>query len=393
MSRPVSAQVARRRATIFALVIAGLFFSIVIVNVAPDIAYWWGARELRASSEEVDGPDVRLGGAPTTYRAVYRVENRAGGRLVVNTEKVWFRRPFESRIETYRGGGTDGERSSLRQSTFGTLANVSTGTDQPLNLAAPPSLASGDIRFDAVIAEGLAEKEIAKRERREVYGRACQVYRAGGPVSAGDVTRYDPKNDETYADVCLDEHGIILEEYWVEKGRLLRRRVATELAVDVKIDPDLFEIRTPNNPKIDRGTMKKIDDDTESRVPLWLPPKTPAGFERLGRYSVILSKQAAPQLGGVALPSASSASEVFVRGPDLIVIDQDPSLTAVASQESRPMRDIDIGPLGRGKLIIDARMSEVRALTDEGSLVRVFGTVKPSELIRLARTLQPAQTG
>jgi hypothetical protein len=75
------------------------------------------------------------------------------------------------------------------------------------------------------------------------------------------------------------------------------------------------------------------------------------------------------------------------------VIDQDPSLTAVASQESRPMRDIDIGPLGRGKLIIDARMSEVRALTDEGSLVRVFGTVKPSELIRLARTLQPAQTG
>jgi hypothetical protein len=43
------------------------------------------------------------------------------------------------------------------------------------------------------------------------------------------------------------------------------------------------------------------------------------------------------------------------------------------------------------RLIFDARMSEVRAEDDEGSIVRVYGTLPPSELLSYARTLRRAE--
>lgn len=391
MTTSTTSDRARRRARIFAFAIAGFFLAGAGLMAAPEVSYWWGARELRASSEIVEdtGP-IETKDVPLTYRAVVRVENRAGGRLVLNTERVWFRRPFESRIETYKGFPGD-ERSSLRQSVFGTFANASSGSDQPLRIAAPPSIASGDVRFDPVIEEAIEESVIERREVRRVYGRLCQVYRAGGPVSAGDLKTYE-EGASAYADVCLDENGIVLEEYWVEDGELLRRRAITELEIGVDIPDSMFDITIEGSKSVSPGSIKKVPDDpSKSRVPLWLLPETPEGFERRGRFTVTLSDQAIPQLSGELGFSAAptSASDVYVRGPDILVIDQDPSLTAVATQESRPMIEVDLGELGKGTLVVDARMSEVRGLTAEGSLVRLFGTLPPSELVELARSLRP----
>ena len=353
---------------------------------------WWSSRdELRAGSKDVRSSEpLEVEHVPTTYRAVYRVENRSGEKLIVTTEKVWVRRPFASRIETYRGAPPGARLLSLRQSGFGVLASESPGSSAPLNIAVPPSLAGSDLRVDAALDEALGDERIIRRERREVYGRQCQVYRAGGPVLAGDIVPYEP-GEGTYADFCVDRNGIVIEEYWVDDDRLLRRRVATDLDVDTAIDDDRLDIRIPENPDIHRGAVERITQEPSSEgIPLWTLPKTPKGFDKLGRYGVIISDQAVPKMN-VLTPAVApaSTSDVYVRGPDLLVVDQDPSLAQLVNLEKRIERKIEIDGLENARIIVDARMNEVRAQTKEGSIVRVFGTLRPEELIEFAQKLRP----
>jgi hypothetical protein len=371
---------ARRRATYFAIVVATAFGALGFYS-------WWSARTSpRAGSAEVSGPPIRVTKVASSYRALYRVENRARD-LVVTTERVWFRRPFQSRVETYRGPPPGAALLSTRQSAFGVL--TSRGSAQPLNIAAPPSLASGDVRVDAILRTALNDRTIVRRERRQVYGRACQVYRAGGPISAGDLERYVP-GIGNFADFCVDRNGIVVEEAWTLKGRLIQRRVAIDVRINPPISSKIFRIDVPPSREIDRGAVVRTKNrDTPG---LWVLPDTPKGFELLGRYGVVISSAAIPNTGGQAAgPGPASTSDVYVRGPDLLVVDQDPSLLPFIRQESRPVRSVRVPHLHNAKLIVDARMSEVRGIAPDGSVVRILGTLPPSKLLDLARRLRPSE--
>jgi hypothetical protein len=207
-------------------------------------------------------------------------------------------------------------------------------------------------------------------------------------VLAGDL--HPVEGEDEYADICIDRHGIVIEEYWVKDGKLLRRRVATDLDVNVPIASDLFDAKA-DEPTPDRGIIVRIDDPpSDEGLPLWTLPKAPKGFDRLGRYGVTLSRNSVPSIGGQSPEvGPSSTSDVYVRDADLIVVDQDPSLATTTSFDARPVRDIKLERLKDGKLIVDARMSEVRASTGDGNFVRIFGTVPPDQLIDLANTLRP----
>jgi hypothetical protein len=381
-----TAETGRRRLLVFAILIAVGFGALSFWS-------WWSGREnLREGSKLVSesGEPLAIGTIPTTYRVVYRFENRAKGELNVTTEKVWVRRPFASRVETYPGTKATGEPSTLRLSAFGVLYSKSTGAGSPLNIAVPPSLSSGDLRLDTVLAEAITSRAIIVREQREVFGRRCQVYRTGSSVLAGDLDSYEPGSGD-YADVCIDRNGIILEEYWVSDDELLRRRVATELEVNVPIAPNTFEIDEPTDPSINRGVVQQIKTQPSGDgLPLWTLPRTPNGFDKLGRYAVVLSPNAVPSIGGERpAVGPSSTSDVYVRGPDLIVVDQDPSLAVVTSFDGRVVRDVKLKNLKNGQLIVDARLSEVRGATGDGSLVRIIGTIPTAELIELANQLRP----
>lgn len=377
-----TAERARRRVLIFALSVAAAFGALAVVTT------WLGRDNPREGSKVIaqGGPALRITSVPTSYRAVYRIDDRAGKEKVTTTEKAWFRRPFQSRIESYDGPPPGATRRSVRQSAFGVLTSVSPNA-APLNIAAPPSLASGDLRVDAVLREAVTDKTILLRERREVFGRMCQVYRAGGPVFAGDLKQYVPRLGE-YADFCVDRNGIVIEEAWVYKGRLIRRRAAVEVDINPPISNDVFEIDVPENPDISRGVVKRLGDDNDGSG-LYVLPKTPKGFEALGRYGVVIASAAVPNPGGgpVQGPGPSSTTDVYVRGPDLLVVDQDPSLIKLVQQESRAARPIRLPNLRDAQLIVDARMSEIRARTGD-TVVRIFGTIPPSELLDLARQLQ-----
>jgi hypothetical protein len=334
-----------------------------------------------------DGPALRITEVARTYRVVYVVETYARDERTVTTERVWVRRPFQSRVETRRGSPPGTSELSLRQSAFGVLASTSENA-QPLNIAAPPALSSGDLRMDAVLAEAVDDKIIERRERREVYGRVCQVYRAGGPVLAGDIERYERGSDE-YADICVDRNGLVIEEAWTSDDRFLRRRAAVDVDVNPSIDQDLFDIEAPAEEGPLRGTVQRVAPGTIDADKLWSLRKTPKGFSYRGKYAVIRSSATGPQQQpGTQAVAPTSTSDVYTRGADLVVVDQDPSLIQAIRSEDRPAQPIRLKGFDRAELVIDARMSEVRGETSDDSVVRIYGTLPPSELLELARNLR-----
>lgn len=371
----------RRRVLFFAIAVAAAFGVLAVAS------WWQGRDDPREGSKVVSsgGSPLRIGDVPTTYHAVVRVENRAK-ELVTTTEKVWARRPFQSRVETYTGPPPGAGRPTVRMSVFGVLVSESPRA-APLNVAAPPSIGTGDVRIDAILDAAVDDETMLRRERREVFGRQCQVYRAGGPIFAGDVERYEPGTGN-YADICVDRNGIVLEEYWVYQGRPIQRRVVVDLEVGVPIDKSLFRVTVEPTPGIKRGVVQRVDPDEVDETGLRAFAEPPDGFESLGRYAVILPQAAVPSAGGEQPPAPSSTTDVYVRGPDLLVVDQDPSLLRVTESEDRPARKVHVPGLDDAVLIVDARMSEVRGTTPDGSVVRLFGTLPPDELLDLSRQLQ-----
>jgi hypothetical protein len=368
----------RRRLRGFLYAVAVLVVAGVVGNFA---VHHWPKSYGRAGSRVVssDAP-FRIGKVPSSYYAVYKVDTRAGGTPVITTEKTWVNRPFESRVETWSGT----KRLSVRQSAFGALTNVNPNAT-PLSIAVPPNLASGDLRVDDALADAVKHHVIVKRERRNVYGRVCQVYRAGGPVSAGDLTKYK-KGSKEYADFCVDRDGLVIEEWWVRDNAPLRRRVATYVYVG-HVRRSLFKITIPQQVGIDKGSIEQVPD-TGALQKLWALPQAPKGFVHLGRFLVVLPSGASANPTPLPQAPTSSVTDVYTSGADLVVVDQDPSLEAAAAAENRTTIPITIKGFRRVVLILDARENEVRAETPDGSFIRVAGTLPPSRLIALASSLQ-----
>ena len=362
----------------------GFMFALVAVAVLAVAFNWWlGHRALgRTGSRAISSSTpFHIGRAPLSYHAVFTVDTRAGGERVVTTERTWVLRPFESRIETWSGH----KRLGVRQSAFGALANFNPNS-VPLSISIPPSLASGDLRVDTALTDAVRRHVIVRRERRVVYGRECQVYRAGGPVSAGDLTKYDKSSSE-YADFCVDRTGIVIEEWWVRNNTLLRRRVATTVQTNVPLDPKLFAITIPPQEGIDKGSIERVPDTTAA-VKLWALPSAPKGFVHLGRFFVVLPSGATANPNPLPQTPTSSVTDVYADGPNVVVVDQDPSLEAAAAAENRTTIPIGIKGFKKVVLILDARENEVRAETPDGSYIRIAGTLSPSRLIALASRLQ-----
>jgi hypothetical protein len=380
MVRQSDLEYGRRRLRRFVyLVVALIALAFVVSRVNAQ-------REPRPGSEVVAKEGRwHLSGIPTTYRATFRVETRAQGNSVVNTERVWFRRPFQSRIETWGGEPPGKSRLNFRQSVFGVLTSVSPNAD-PLNVAVSPSVASGDLRIEIALRDAIRRRVVVARERRRVYGRECQVYRAGGPVAAGDIVSYSKDKDDEYADFCVERHGIVVEEWWVSGGKLLRRRAATDLRVGGRIDSSLFKIDVPEGDPLQRGSVVRVTTAPEE-AKLWTLPQAPSGYRSLGRFIVSRPSSAQSPLGAQDLPLVST-SDVFVRGPDLIVVDQNAGLARAAEAENRTTYPVTVKGFKSATLVLDGRANEVRIATPDNSYVRIIGTVPPETLIRIAGQLK-----
>lgn len=339
-----------------------------------------GAPVVATGGELALGPDV------DGFHITYRVDTD-----VATTETIWVWRPFEARQEARPGEPPGGEIQSVQIDVLGDLALLRPATD-PLVLAVPPGPGGPDLRPRAVLADLLARRAVDRREIREVEDRRCQVYRFGSTITGGVLATNDPTTGE-WADVCIDEDGLVLEEIWVIDSKVVRRRLAVAVIVNPPRDPKLLAY-DPNarvTPELGGGSVRKVAAGTRPGGEWWEAPAPPDGFTYLGRYAVVPAQLRSPSSGTIGDTNATIA-DVWTSGPDLVVVDQTVD-EAPASRELADAEPVDLGDLGAGAAARSMRLSEVRAVTPGGRLLRVYGTVRLDTLIELARSLERVDGG
>ncbi len=322
---------------------------------------------------------------PASYRLVYRVEAYdEGGGTTVSTEDISVRRPFDGRVVIREGEPPGAAVRFEGRATFGRYANIEAGASQVAG--ASPTVALGDIRLDASLVDLVADGTFLVRERRRALGRECQVYRTGAPLQSVRVTL---PTESDYVDTCVDGTGLVLEEVTVKAGRAVQRLTATEVAGDVVFDPGTFAVEgTPVGLDQGGGSLTPIDTANAPAPAYWTLGAPPEGFEYRGRFELQTGGQAAA--GSATAAPVTSWLDVYVRGIDFVVVQQGPSAAEPDSADATTARDVDLGPLGTGRLVLGAMGTTVVAHPAAEGFVQVTGTLRSTALQDITRALQPA---
>lgn len=312
-----------------------------------------------------------------SYRVVYEVESFLAGARTVTTDIVSVRRPFESRIDTLGGGPPGAVRKGSVVSAF-TYSGRVDDKGQSIAVSVRPVLAGGDLRFDGVLRALVDSGRLRSRDRRQVLGRECHVYRSREPITGPGVEA--PTADE-HTDTCIDAAGLILEDVWVVDGEVLRRRRAVEVDTDPVFDDGVFSVDTEAPAA---GEQVTALEPTNRPLPtVWELGVEPAGFEHQGRYAVVLG---APPAAAVTL------TDVYTSGPHVVLVEQhdqagDPAGTDPAA------RSVTAGELGPATVTSSVGGTVVEARPGGTQFVRVSGTIAAAEVLALARGLRPRDGG
>lgn len=350
----------------------------------------WPGPDLREGSEELGGADVAVdvgSRPPSSYRIVYRVENRAGGRTIVATETLLVRRPFEA-LSVRTSGPPPGKKEDNRTvNGFGRLRNGD------LILAVPPATAALDRRLDTYVEAAAKDGFAGAREARRVAGRRCRVFRLSAP---GGIEGLVPVREieEDYSDVCIDAAGLVLEEVGVVGGEPLNRKVATRVDEAPDVAEGSFDVGDPTlDVRQGGGSVRQITLSSRPPGTFWELRAVPEGFTHDGRYTVV------PPQTGFDDPTQRQrliafTSDVWRNGVDVLIVEQGATLggSAPFSEDPKAKR-VGVGALGRGQLVYGPSSVEVRVLREGGRFVRVTGTLRPSELLRAARSLEEVEGG
>lgn len=334
--------------------------------------------------------------APSAYHLVYRVT--ASGQPPYR-EELWVERPFQSMDVT----GSGPAASLTIVSRLGAQVLKSGNGAAPTLVRVPVGPPAGDVRIDQVLAPAVAAGRLLVIGRDSVLGRACRVLRSAASLRApGPLLPLRAGN--SYVDSCVDRDGIVLEERDYRNGSptQLRRAVSLQVGMTAGAGGDYRLSAVPTPFDQGGGSFVRLTFSSSPPGVSWYPGRLPAGFVHSGRYDVIPSQPQAfspddPQPFGVSgLPAGlvTELDDAFVRGPDLIVLQQGETAGGARFQPPTGGEAVDLGGMGRGQLLLSAGGSVVTAEPEGGSqFVRVSGTVDPSVLLAVARSLRVEPPG
>ena len=351
-----------------------------------------GEGEANASPVIEDAEDIEIERTPSTWHIVYRLEEHGGEDITVSTDKVWVRRPFESRLETWSGPPPGEKRQFVQVGFFARRGTQNTGAER-LVLRLPPGAAPSDVRVNPILEMAEKERLLERREVRKVAGRRCQVFRSGTLLSSPALVE---PTDDSFAETCVDAAGLILEETLVDEGEVLSRRLAVDVDESPNLDGISFTMAEGEPVPVQKGggVVQPLTLDSRPPGDFFELPTPPPGFSHLGRFSVI-----PPQPDNFSDPTRDGfifggVTDVFEAGDAFIAIDQWATLrgheppagpTAIAT--------VDVEGLGTGDLSLSGAGSELRFNLAGGRFVRLRGPVEPDELTRIARELVRVEGG
>ena len=335
-------------------------------------------------SRQVSGDPEPISVVRDPYTLTYRIEGFTNdGGAVIDLERRWARPPYASRVETTPDDGD--EVSFLQISDFGALHTGREG-EEPSILVAEPSAAPGDARvdidMDAALEAGLVEW---RHEERTILDRRCQVFRISAPM---DIATLTPAKDEDWADLCIGDDGLVLQEEWVIGGDPFRRRTVIELDESPRIDDDRFATAEPDDsPRV--GTLGELTADSRPagvvHHELAAPPE---GFQHRGRYGYSPPRAEADP----TRPEAAKVAMIIdvyedAEGRFVAIANGGTSDNSATVQIGADAMTVDLGPLGTGEIALGLRHNEVRVGFDRGRFLRVFGTLPAHDLVALTRSL------
>jgi hypothetical protein len=330
---------------------------------------------------------------PGSYRITYLLEDPSG-QIAQETDRVWVRAPFESRLETAPGPPPGGPVASVQIASLDRLRIG--GVGESLAIARRPGLTPSAIRVAAVLDDAVAAGLLVPGEQRLVIGRRCQVYRSGTTFGVGV---FEPITAAEFADTCIDGDGLLLEETLFVDGEPAYRRTAVEFVEEDGLADDLFD-PGPISAPVDQGggATQRADPTTapEGAFYTLADADVPAGFTHVGRYSVIPPQP--EKFGDETLRESIIAGvvDIYVNSTnDVLSIYQGGTLGQIEA-----FFPIDFAaPISTklftdGELLLGALGSEARFRLDRGRFVHVAGTLAPDKLIDIAdRLVESEGTG
>jgi hypothetical protein len=336
-----------------------------------------------------DGDVLPVTEVVASYRVVYRLESRTADGVAVRTEEIRVRRPFDGRVVSALGETGIADPELDVRSTMGRYADATATGDLPSVAEGIPATALGDLRVDGVLEDLVRLGLFEPRERREVLGRECQVYRTGQALETLLLAR---PTEEDHADVCIDASGILLEQVAVVAGEAQVYEIATELEVGATIGDDVFAIDGEPVPVVDGGSeLEAIDPDVAPTAGYWSFPEVPAGYAHVGRFrlrSAVASEEpvaTSTTIGVTPVDAVETYVDVFVDGASFLVLQQGPA-------EAAPTRDTeDTTPVEAGALsaatVSPSLSGSVLAATTPTGFLELVGTRTAADLGSLAAAL------
>jgi hypothetical protein len=336
---------------------------------------------------------------PTGYHVVY-VEGAPAA--ATSTEELWVRRPFESADET-RSGPPPGE--TLVVSTVSRLGHQilrSGSAAQGALVNVPVTAAPADVRLDAVYTAARDAHLLQYRRDDVVAGRHCRVVRSAHSLRSPPLIALGA-HPRSYVDTCVDNNGLILREQTVRDGALAMSRTAVSVVAGPAAgNGGAYAVSALPIPSDQGGgSITQLTPDSLPPGRTWVLAKPPAGFTLRGRFVVVPPQQQAfgSGTGGAAAAPGAQASpvileDVYVRGPDVLVVERGTNSDNARFAPPTGGRPVDLGRLGAGQLVLAATASSVVAEpAGESNFVRVTGTVDPRLLLQTARSLVSVDMG
>lgn len=360
------------------------------------------------TAEAVEGATDALAitAAPTAYTVSYELVTADDANNVADTtpdpetrtyttstETFRVRRPFSTHIANLSGPPPGGDLQQTIISDLGLYATSSAGDETQSVEAILPGAGIGDWRLDATLGDLVDDGTFQLGERRTLLGRECQVYRTGSPLENYALTK---PTDTTYADLCIDASGLLLEQVAVDQGALLEHLTATAVDTAPTLTNDDFAITGTPTSIDDGGSVLTPIDGVPSDASYWTMSQAPTGYTLQGRYTW---QQAATDAASQGIgPDASTGEptnvvtsyvDVYTSGPDVLVVLQGPTSVEPAT-DTDP--GVDVSSSSLGKVTAESKLTGSQLVAHPAAtpdwFVQVSSTTSRQQLLDMTALLQ-----
>jgi hypothetical protein len=366
-------------------ILTGLGVAVVITGVTLTILWWPPPKEkivLASTLVSATSDPLAINTPPVTMKLAYQIEVKAStGEITNHYQEITLRRPFDDNVIFYVGQAPASSTEYKAITNMG-LSATST-TDAPFEIrSALPVTSEVDVRFDVTLDDLINNGFYQRRERRELLGRQCTMYRTGRTVQNQTVAAATAKD---YADICIDDSGLVLEEIAVTSGKLSLHVTAKSIDTQPTLAGDEFNIvGTPLTNTDGAPEMVEIDANTSPADGFLQLSQVPDGYTHVARYRYRDVPSQDESAAGIT--QKDTYVDVYQNGTRAIIIHQG-KIEYEPQQDHTDSTKVTVGALGDSDLQFTVLGPTIFAAPAGTWFVHVFANMSAKDIQEMAANL------